>query len=56
MIAFHPDYSSLAAAFGQGYVTKLLASLPFLGTYLLLCINLASAKKHHMHCARYVSQ
>jgi hypothetical protein len=54
MIAFHPDFSALTALFGQGYVTKLLASLPLMGTCLLLCINLASAKQHHAHHGQHL--
>jgi len=41
MIAFHPNYAFMIELFGQGYVTRLLTSLPLIGTCLLLCINLA---------------
>jgi len=44
MIAFHPNYISLVATFGQGYFTKLLVSFPFVGTCLILLIALSLMK------------
>ena len=40
MIAFHPNYSSLVSNFGQGYFTKVVTSFPFMGTSVILFINL----------------
>lgn len=45
MIAFHPNYHSLTATLGQGFLIKLLVSLPFLGSCLLLLIDLILMKK-----------
>lgn len=44
MIAFHSDHISLTTTFGQGYLTRLLISFPFIGTCLLLLINLSLIK------------
>jgi hypothetical protein len=44
MVAFHPNCASLVAAFGQGYLTKLVVSFPFTGTCLILLINLSLMK------------
>lgn len=40
MIATHLNYASLIATFGQGYFTRLITSLPLIGTCLILFINL----------------
>ncbi|MBW1853981.1 MAG: hypothetical protein JRJ00_04760, partial [Deltaproteobacteria bacterium] len=40
MIAFHPNHSSLVSNFGQGYFTKVVTSFPFMGTSVILFINL----------------
>ena len=45
MIAFHIDYASLTASFGQGFFTRTVVSLPCLGACTLLLINLLLMKK-----------
>jgi hypothetical protein len=49
MIALHPHYAALVAVFGQGFLTKFLVSLPFLGTCLMLFINVALMKIESTH-------
>ena len=44
MIAFHPNYHSLVAHFSQPFLIRLLISLPFSGSCLLLLINLLLIK------------
>jgi hypothetical protein len=45
MISFHPNYAYLTTSFGQGYYTRTVVSLPFLGACALLLINLLLMKK-----------
>jgi hypothetical protein len=40
MIAFRIDYAFLTTSFGQGFFTRTVVSLPFLGACALLLINL----------------
>jgi hypothetical protein len=40
MIALHPDYHRLIAYLGQNFFSKLLISMPFFGTFILLAIDL----------------
>jgi len=44
MIAFHPNHTSLIASFGQGYLTRVVTSFPFIGTCGILFINLLLMK------------
>jgi hypothetical protein len=45
MIAFHPNYDFLLATFNQGLFAKLLVSLPFIGTCIVLLADVLLLKK-----------
>ncbi len=45
LVVFHPDYHRLLAVTGQNCFSKLIISLPFFGTCLLLTTNLWLIKK-----------